>query len=117
MFCALCNSIQLDRWKKRAYAKFLLLSRISDIIFVFLSAMEFEARGMEVVTVEAMRSLSMIVEVIRELVRLIGCGNWARRSISFKIDSVALITVDGDFERLPLIRDLLDGEDLLLQLE
>lgn len=68
--------------------------------------------GMEVVTFEAIRSFSMIVEVIRELVRLIGCGNWARRSISFAIDSVTFITTDGDFERLLLLRNLLVGEDL-----
>lgn len=100
---------------------FLLCSRISELMFVFLSAMEtLDARGTEVVTVETMRSLSMIVELIRELVRLIGGGKWARRSISFVIGSVTFIatTVDGDFERLLRLRDdLLDGEDLLLLLE
>lgn len=90
-------------------------------MFVFLSAMEtLDARGTEVDTVETMRSLSMIVELIRELVRLIGGCNWARRSISFVIGSVTFITtitVDGDFERLLRLRDnLLDGDDLILLL-
>lgn len=68
--------------------------------------------------VDAMRSVSMIVELIKELVRLIGCGNWARRSISFVIDSVALITMAfGDLERLFLLRFLWFGELLLLLLE
>lgn len=82
--------------------------------------MELGARGTEVATLETMRSLSMMVELIRELVRLSGGCNWARRSISFVIGSVAFITtVDGDFERLLRLRSevLLDGEDLLLLLE
>lgn len=37
--------------------------------------MAFEAMGREVVTVDATRSWSMIVELIRELVRLNGGGN------------------------------------------
>lgn len=45
-------------------------------MFVFLSAMDaLDARETAVVTVDAMRSLSMIVELIRELVRLIGGCN------------------------------------------
>lgn len=74
--------------------------------------MAFEAMmATELVTFDAMRSLSMIVELIRGLVRLIGCGKWARRSMSFMIESVVdLVTVDeinvGDFDRLLLLRFL-----------
>lgn len=72
----------------------------------------------EVVTVDVMRPWSMIVELIKELVRPMGCGSWARRSISLAFESVALITaVAGDFERLLLLRGLLLGADLLLLLK
>lgn len=96
----------------------LLLSRMSELMFVLRSAMAFADNGKEeVVTVDVMWPWSMIVELIKELVRPIGCGNWARRSMSLAILSVAFITVAGDFERLLLLRILLLGDDLLLLLE